>query len=78
MTKKIDVAAVMAEQNMSVDHEATMYERALREKRDATYQRDSAMRYALDFHKYNGGMLTPPQLLANANLFLDFIKGESK
>jgi len=53
-------------------------ELALMQKRDATYQRDSALRYALDFHKNNGGMLTPPQLLANANLFLDFIKGESK
>lgn len=78
MTKKIDVAAVMAEQNMSVDHEATMYERALQEKRDAVYTRQSALHSAIDFHKNNGGMHHATNVVTTANLFLDFIKGESK
>lgn len=78
MTKKIDVAAVMAEQNMSVDHEATMYERALQEKRDAVRTRQSALQAALDFHKNNGGMHHAANVVTTADTFLTFIKGETK
>jgi len=76
MTKKIDVAAIMAEQDMP-DEDAT-YERALQEKRDAVYTRQSALQSAIDFHKNNGGMHHATNVVTTANLFLDFIKGESK
>jgi hypothetical protein len=76
MTAKKSVADEPVTQTLP--YNMTAEELALMQARDATHQRDSALRYALDFHKNNGGMLTPPQLLANANLFLDFIKGESK
>lgn len=76
MTKKIDVAAIMAEQDMP-DEDAT-YERALQEKRDAVYTRQSALHSAIDFHKNNGGMHHATNVVTTANLFLDFIKGESK
>lgn len=76
MTKKIDVAAVMAEQDMP-DEDAA-YERALQEKRDAGYVRQTALQAALDFHKNNGGMHHAANVVTTANLFLDFIKGENK
>lgn len=42
------------------------------------YQRESALRIALDFHKNNGGMLTPQQLVDHARIFSTFLQGESK
>ncbi len=76
MTKKIDVAAVMAEQD--VPDETAAYERALQEKRDAVYTRQSALQAALDFHKNNGGMHHAANVVTTADTFLTFIKGETK
>jgi hypothetical protein len=76
MTAKKNVTDKPATQTLP--YNMTAEELALMLTRDAANQRDSALRYALDFHKNNGGMLTSPQLLAIANLFLAFIKGESK
>ena len=39
--------------------------------------RDSALGYAITHHKNNGGMTTPQQLVDNANVFLNFLKGEA-
>ena len=38
----------------------------------------SALQFALDHHRINGGMLTVAQLIENAKQFRDFIKGENK
>jgi hypothetical protein len=40
--------------------------------------RDSALAYAITHHKNNGGMTTPPQIVDNANVFLNFLQGETK
>ncbi len=42
------------------------------------WQREAALRFALDFHKNNGGMLTPPQLVDHARIFSTFLQGETK
>lgn len=39
--------------------------------------RDTALRYALLFHSNNGGMLTPDQLIANAQKFTKFLKEDT-
>lgn len=38
----------------------------------------SALQFALDHHRINGGMLTVAQIIENAKQFRDFIKGEHK
>jgi hypothetical protein len=45
---------------------------------DADWNRRSAVEYALQHHKINGGMLTVPQLIENAKQFHAYITGESK
>jgi hypothetical protein len=40
--------------------------------------RDSALGYAMAHHKNNGGMTTPQQIISNADIFLNFLKGEDK
>jgi hypothetical protein len=40
--------------------------------------RDSALGYAITHHKNNGGMTTAQQILANAGVFLNFLKGEQQ
>jgi len=42
------------------------------------WNRESALRVALEFHKNNGGMLHPQQLVDHANIFLNFLQGENK
>ena len=42
------------------------------------WQRQSALEFALTFHKNNGGMHQAHQVVATAQVFLDFIKGDSK
>lgn len=76
MTKKIDVAAVMAAQD--VPDETIAYERELQEKREEVYTRQSALQAALDFHKNNGGMHHATNVVTTADVFLTFIKGENK
>jgi len=40
--------------------------------------RQTAIEFALQHHKINGGMLTVPQLLDNAKQFHAYITGETK
>jgi hypothetical protein len=42
------------------------------------YLRDTALGYAITFHKNNGGMLHAAQIIDNANAFLAFLKGVTK
>jgi hypothetical protein len=42
----------------------------------AYWQRDNALSQALTLHKQNGGMRAPNQILADAQIFLNFLKGE--
>lgn len=46
--------------------------------RDESYVRNDALGYAITFHRNNGGMMTPAQLVEHANTFLAFLKGENK
>ena len=48
---------------------------------DATvdrWARSDVLEKAITFHKNNGGMSQPTQVVATATVFLDFITGESK
>lgn len=48
---------------------------------DATvdrWTRSDVLEKAITFHKNNGGMHQPSQVVATAAVFLDFITGESK
>jgi hypothetical protein len=47
------------------------------EVNDGRWVRDSALGFAMTHHKHNGGMTTPQQLVDNANVFLNFLKGEA-
>ena len=40
--------------------------------------RDSALGYAMNLHKNNGGMSTAQQTIGNAEVFLNFLKGEQQ
>lgn len=40
--------------------------------------RQTALELAITFHKNNGGMSQPQQVVGTATVFLDFITGESK
>jgi len=42
------------------------------------WQRQTALEFAITFHKNNGGMTQPTQVVSTATVFLDFIKGDSK
>lgn len=42
------------------------------------WTRSNALEQAIAFHKNNGGMTQPQQVVATATLFLDFITGETK
>ncbi len=48
------------------------------EEQSGRWMRDSALGYAMTHHKHNGGMTTPQQLVDNANVFLNFLQGETK
>jgi hypothetical protein len=45
---------------------------------NAMYVRVDALEKAITFHKNNGGMSQPQQVVATATVFLDFITGENK
>jgi hypothetical protein len=45
---------------------------------NAMYVRVDALEKAITFHKNNGGMTQPQQVVATATVFLDFITGENK
>jgi hypothetical protein len=42
------------------------------------WHRQSALEFAITFHKNNGGMTQPQQVVSTATVFLDFITGENK
>jgi hypothetical protein len=42
------------------------------------WTRSDVLEKAITFHKNNGGMSQPTQVVATATVFLDFITGESK
>jgi hypothetical protein len=42
------------------------------------WQRQTALEFAITFHKNNGGMSQPQQVVGTATVFLDFITGETK
>jgi len=42
------------------------------------WARSDVLEKAITFHKNNGGMSQPNQVVATATVFLDFITGESK
>ena len=42
------------------------------------WTRQTALEFAITFHKNNGGMSQPQQVVGTATVFLDFIKGDSK
>ena len=74
MTKKLNIEEVVAELNATPAPEVAAQER----DREDYYKRDSALGYAMNFHKNNGGMMTASQLVEHANTFLAFLKGETK
>lgn len=41
-----------------------------------SWVRAQALEYAITFHKNNGGMHQPQQVVGTAGMFLNFIKGE--
>jgi hypothetical protein len=47
-------------------------------ERSDYWNRESALRIALDFPKNNGGMMHPAQLVDHAFIFLNFLQGETK
>jgi len=42
------------------------------------WRREAALDKAVQFHKNNGGMMHPWQLIDYANIFLTFLNGETK
>jgi len=48
------------------------------EERSDRWLRDSALGYAMNLHKNNGGMSTAQQIIGNADVFLNFLKGEQQ
>jgi len=77
MTKKIS-AAHDALDELGTTPVKTDDDKAYDRERDEQYLRRTALDLALSFHKNNGGMLTAPQFMAQAQEFFAFIKGETK
>ena len=42
------------------------------------WKREAALEKAIQFHKTNGGMLHPAQLVDHAEIFLTFLNGANK
>jgi hypothetical protein len=42
------------------------------------WKREAALDKAVQFHKTNGGMMHPMQLVDHATIFLSFLNGETK
>jgi hypothetical protein len=45
---------------------------------DDYWKREAALEKAVQFHKTNGGMMHPMQLVDHATIFLSFLNGEIK
>ena len=48
------------------------------EERSERWLRDSALAFAINHHKNNGGITTATQVVVNANVFLNFLRGEAQ
>ena len=46
--------------------------------RNHYWARENALDKAIQFHKTNGGMMHPMQLVDHASIFLSFLQGENK
>lgn len=46
--------------------------------RNDYWKRECALEKAIQFHKTNGGMMHPAQLVDHASIFLTFLQGETK
>lgn len=51
---------------------------AVADRQPDHWHRQAALEFAITFHKNNGGMTQPNQVVATATIFLDFIIGETK
>jgi len=76
MTKKITPES-LAELPVMVDT-VTSAGYAVADQSPDKWVRSSALEQAITFHKNNGGMHQPNQVVATAAVFLDFIKGETQ
>lgn len=65
---------VIAQQEQIADAVPSVFD----EERSDRWVRDSALGFAMTHHKHNGGMTTPQQIISNADIFLNFLKGEDK
>jgi hypothetical protein len=54
------------------------FEPAIEMARNHYWARENALDKAIQFHKTNGGMMHPAQLVDHAQIFLTFLNGESK
>ena len=78
MTKKTAVEQLDEVLNPVQTEDDKAYDRARQDQRDEDWRRDNALSMAISFHKNNGGMYQPQQLVDTATIFLSFLKGENK
>jgi hypothetical protein len=70
MTKKTETVAVPQTE--------TSEELGVAHHQPDQWVRQTALEFAITFHKNNGGMTQPNMVVVTATIFLDFIQGESK
>ena len=75
MTKKTAIEALDAS---PIEAEVVAIPSVFDEERSDRWLRDSALGYAMNLHKNNGGMTTAQQTIGNAEVFLNFLKGEQQ
>jgi hypothetical protein len=74
MTKAIKPVTEAVEETMTDLASNPVIEMA----RNHYWARENALDKAIQFHKTNGGMMHPMQLVDHANIFLSFLQGENK
>jgi hypothetical protein len=72
MTKKQTAEAAVVEDTV------TSAGLTVADQQPNSWTRSNALEQAITFHKNNGGMHQPNQVVATAAVFLDFITGETK
>jgi hypothetical protein len=77
MTKRI-TPETLAELPVMVDNFTKTSALVPREDGADHWQRQTALEFAITFHKNNGGMSQPNQVVGTATIFLAFIQGDSK
>jgi hypothetical protein len=70
MTKKTETVAVE-------ETDTTLAQLATAAPADH-WVRQTSLEFAITFHKNNGGMTQPQQVVSTATVFLDFITGDNK